>query len=214
MLEAGRVLAFAVTAFALIVVPGPSVLFVISRGVALGRRVALATVVGNAVGVYLQVVAVAVGLGALIAQSIAAYTVVKLLGAAYLVWLGVQAVRTRNAVSVADAAGGAEEPVSLRVAARQGFLVGVGNPKAIVFFTAVLPQFVDPAGGSPSLQLLLLGLVFITVALLSDGAWAVLAGSARRWFADSPSRLRRLTGSGGIVMIGLGVRLALTGRND
>lgn len=214
MLEAGRVLAFAVTAFALIVVPGPSVLFVISRGVALGRRVALATVVGNAVGVYLQVVAVAVGLGALIAQSIAAYTVVKLLGAAYLVWLGVQALRTRNAVSVADAAGGAEEPVSLRVAARQGFLVGVGNPKAIVFFTAVLPQFVDPVAGSPSLQLLLLGLVFIAVALLSDGAWAVLAGSARRWFADSPSRLRRLTGGGGVVMIGLGVRLALTGRND
>lgn len=174
----------------------------------------MATVLGNAVGVYLQVVAVAVGLGALIAQSIAAYTVVKLLGAGYLVWLGVQAIRKRNSVSADDAAGDAAEPVSMSLAVRQGFLVGIGNPKAIVFFTAVLPQFVDPAAGRPLSQLLVLGLVFITVALLSDGTWGVLAGSARRWFADSPSRLCRLTTGGGAVMIGLGVRLALTGRSD
>lgn len=214
MLDASRLLTFAVTAFALIVVPGPSVLFVISRGVALGRRVALATVLGNAVGVYLQVVAVAAGLGALIAQSIAAYTVVKLLGAGYLVWLGVQTIRKRHAVTVAAAGDDTDDPVTLGVAARQGFVVGIANPKAIVFFTAVLPQFVDPAAGRPSLQLLILGFVFITVALVSDGTWGVLAGSARRWFADSPSRLRRLTTGGGVVMIGLGVRLALTGRND
>lgn len=214
MFDVGRLITFAVTAFALIVVPGPSVLFVISRGVALGRRVALATVLGNAVGVYLQVVAVAVGLGALIAQSIAVYTIVKLLGAGYLVWLGVQAIRKRHAVAAVDAGGEAEASVPLRVAARQGFLVGIGNPKAIVFFTAVLPQFVDPAAGRASLQLLVLGLVFITVAVLSDGTWGVVAGSARRWFADSPARLRRLTAGGGVVMIGLGVRLVVTGRND
>lgn len=214
MFEIGRLFSFAAVAFALIVVPGPSVLFVISRGVAYGRRVALATVLGNAVGVYLQVIAVAIGLGALIAQSIAVYTAVKLLGAGYLVWLGVQAIRRRDSASVGEAGAEAEEPVSLGVAARQGFLVGVGNPKAVVFFTAVLPQFVDPAGGRTSLQLLVLGLVFITVALLSDGTWAVLAGSARRWFADSPSRLRRLRASGGVVMIGLGVRLSFTGRSD
>lgn len=213
MFEVGRLITFAVTAFALIVVPGPSVLFVISRGVALGRRVALATVVGNALGVCLQVVAVAVGLDALIAQSIAVYTTVKLLGAGYLVWLGVQAIRKRHVASAVDTEA-AQAPVSLRVAARQGFLVGIGNPKAIVFFTAVLPQFVEPAAGRASLQLLVLGLVFITVALLSDGTWGVLAGSARRWFADSPARLRRLTAGGGVVMIGLGVRLAVTGRND
>lgn len=213
MFEVGRLITFAVTAFALIVVPGSSVLFVISRGVALGRRVALATVVGNALGVCLQVVAVAVGLDALIAQSIAVYTTVKLLGAGYLVWLGVQAIRKRHVASAVDTEA-AQAPVSLRVAARQGFLVGIGNPKAIVFFTAVLPQFVEPAAGRASLQLLVLGLVFITVALLSDGTWGVLAGSARRWFADSPARLRRLTAGGGVVMIGLGVRLAVTGRND
>ena len=213
MLESSQLVAFAAAAFLLIVVPGPSVLFVIGRGVAFGRRVALATVVGNAVGVYLQVVAVAAGLGVLISRSIALYTVIKLAGAAYLVWLGVQAIRHRHDRASVEV-GGDGAARSLLGAAREGLLVGLGNPKAIAFFTAVLPQFVDPAAGSVTAQLLLLGLVFVAIAVCSDGAWGMVAGSARRWFAGSPRRLGRLTAAGGTIMVGLGVRLALTGRGD
>lgn len=213
MFDSSQLVAFAATAFVLIVVPGPSVLFVVGRGVAFGRRVALATVLGNAVGVYIQVVAVAAGLGALISRSVALYTVIKLAGAAYLVWLGVQAIRHRRERASVEVAGD-DGPRSLGGAAREGLLVGLGNPKAIAFFTAVLPQFVDPAAGSVTAQLLLLGLVFVVLAVCSDGAWGVVAGSARAWFAGSPTRLRRLTAAGGGIMVGLGIRLALTGRGD
>lgn len=208
-----RLLPFALTAFALIVVPGPSVLFVIGRGVALGRRAALATVVGNALGVYVQVVAVAFGLGAVIARSIVVFSAIKLLGAAYLVWLGIQAIRHRRGHADVEVTAPARR-LPLRTAAREGFLVGVGNPKAIVFFSAVLPQFVTPGAGPVTLQLLVLGLVFIAIALVSDSAWALVAGSARRWFATSPRRLGRLTAAGGTIMVGLGLRLAISGRAE
>ena len=134
----GSLLAFAVTAFALIVVPGPSVLFVISRGVALGGRAALATVFGNAAGAYSQVVVVALGLGALIERSAALFTAVKLVGAAYIVFLGVQAIRHRRKLSsVLEAA---TAPRGTRRILREGFVVGITNPKAAVFMAAVLPS--------------------------------------------------------------------------
>lgn len=212
MVPAERLAAFAVAAFALIVVPGPSVLFVISRGVALGRRAALATVVGNTAGVSVQVVAVAAGLGALVERSIVAFTAIKLVGAVYLVWLGVQALRHRRGLSTAFE--GAARPRQLGRLVRDGFVVGLANPKAIVFFAAVLPQFADPASGHVPVQLLVLGMVFAGIALVSDGTWAVVSGTARDWLARSPRRLELLGGTGGVVMIGLGVRLLATGRKD
>lgn len=202
-------LAFAATAFALIVVPGPSVLFVISRGVALGRRAALATVVGNAAGVYLQAAVVALGLAPVITTSQAAFTTIRLAGAAYLVWLGVNAIRRRR--SLATALDGAHSRRSARTIAREGFLVGVGNPKATVFFASILPQFVDPTRGPVTLQMLLLAAVFILIALVSDGTWGLASGTARAWLARSPRRVEALGGAGGLVMIGLGLRLAVTG---
>jgi threonine/homoserine/homoserine lactone efflux protein len=205
-------LAFAATAFALIVIPGPSVLFVISRGVALGRRAAVATVLGNAAGAYAQVVVVALGLGALIERSATLFTAVKLVGAAYVVYLGVQAIRHRERLaSVIDAA---TAPRGRRRILREGFVVGVTNPKAAVFMAAVLPQFTDPARGHVPIQLLVLGLVFVAIALVSDSIWGLAAGSARSWLGRSPRRLEALGGIGGLVMIGLGVRLAVTGRQD
>ena len=204
--------AFAVTAFLLIVVPGPSVLFVVSRGVALGRRAALATVAGNAAGVYVQVLAVAAGLGVVVERSVVVFTAVKLLGAAYLVFLGVQAVRHRRALSqVLDAAGTVRPTRSLFT---DGFVVGLANPKAIVFFAAILPQFVVPGGAPAAVQMAVLGLLFVAIALCSDGAWGLLAGTARTWFARSPRRLEVLGGAGGLVMVGLGLRLAVSGRGD
>jgi threonine/homoserine/homoserine lactone efflux protein len=212
VVSTGALLAFAVTAFALIVVPGPSVLFVISRGVALGGRAAVATVIGNAAGAYSQVVVVALGLGAIIESSAEVFTAVKLVGAAYVVFLGVQAIRHRRTLaSVLDAA---SAPRGTRRILREGYVVGITNPKAAVFMAAVLPQFTDPARGHVPIQLLLLGLVFVGIALVSDSIWGLAAGYTRGWLGRSPQRLEALGGLGGLVMIGLGVRLALVGRRD
>ena len=212
MVSTGSLLAFAVTAFALIVVPGPSVLFVISRGVALGGRAAVATVIGNAAGAYSQVVVVALGLGAIIESSAEVFTAVKLVGADYVVFLGVQAIRHRRTLArVLDAA---TAPRGTRRILREGYVVGITNPKAAVFMAAVLPQFTDPARGHVPIQLLLLGLVFVGIALVSDSIWGLAAGYTRGWLGRSPQRLEALGGLGGLVMIGLGVRLALVGRRD
>ena len=204
--------AFAALSFALIAVPGPSVTFVISRAVALGRRAAVLTVMGNAAGVYVQVVLVALGLGAVVERSVLAFTAIKLAGAAYLVWLGIDAIRhRRNLAAVLDATDTVKSRGSVF---RDGFLVGIANPKAIVFFAAILPQYIDPAGAPAALQMSLLGLIFVGIALLSDSLWGIAAGTARQWFARSPGRLARLGGAGGLTMIGLGVHLAVSGRAD
>lgn len=207
-----HLLAFAATAFALIVVPGPSVLFVISRGMALGRRAAVATVLGNATGAYVQVTAVALGIGALIARSVLVFNLLKLAGAAYLVLLGVRALRHRR--RLADALGERVAALPTRRILREGFVVGLTNPKTVVFFAAILPQFTDPARGAVSTQLLVLGVIFVGIALVSDSLWGIAAGTARDWLGRSPRRLAALGGTGGLVMIGLGVSVAVTGRKD
>jgi threonine/homoserine/homoserine lactone efflux protein len=206
-----RLLAFTGVAFALIVVPGPSVVFVISRGVALGRRAAVTTVVGNAAGVYVQVVAVAIGIGALVERSVVVFRLLSLAGATYLVVLGVRTVRGRRELAAVLQL--PVEPTTSRRILREGFVVGLANPKVIVFFAAVLPQFTDPSRGRVPLQLLVLGAVFVGIALLSDSAWGVAAGTARSWLSRSPRRLAALGGTGGLVMITLGLRLAVTGRD-
>jgi threonine/homoserine/homoserine lactone efflux protein len=212
VIPTSHLLAFTLTAFVVIVIPGPSVLFVVSRALVLGRAGALTTVVGNSLGEYVQVMAVAFGVGAVVERSITVFTVIKLCGAAYLVYLGVQAIRHRKALTSLMADGDIRGG-RLRTL-REGFVVGIANPKSIVFFAAILPQFVEPGAGSLTLQLLTLGAVFLLVALVSDSLWALAAGAARTWLASSPERLRHLGGAGGVAMIGIGVRLAVTGRND
>ncbi len=208
----GHLFAFAVLSFVLIVIPGPNVLFVISRSLMLGRVAGVSTAAGGQLGCYAQIVAVAFGVGALVERSVVVFTVIKLVGAGYLVYLGVQAVRHRRALSASFE--GASEPKSIGRILRDGFVVGVGNPKTIVFFTAVLPQFVSRQAGHVPLQLLLLGVIFVGIAVLSDSAWALAAGSARTWFARSPLKLELIGGAGGLAMIGIGASLALTGRKD
>jgi threonine/homoserine/homoserine lactone efflux protein len=212
MIPLDHLATFALTAFVLIAVPGPSVLFVIGRALVLGRRGALTTVVGNAVGEYVQVMAVAFGIGAVVERSIVVYTAIKLAGAAYLAFLGVQAIRHRRALTAVFQA--TEPPVGTGRMLWEGFVVGVSNPKSVVFFAAVLPQFVGAHSGDVPVQILVLGAIFLLIALVSDGVWAVGAGSARSWFAKSPARLSRLGGVGGLVMIGIAARLAMTGRHD
>ena len=210
MVPASSLAAFALAAAVLIAIPGPSVLFVISRGVVLGRRAALATVIGNCAGVYVQVAAVAMGIGVVVERSAAVYTAVKLVGAVYLAWLGVRTFQRRR--SLAAALRGDVEPKSDRRILREGFVVGITNPKAAVFFAAILPQFTDPSAGHVPLQMLLLGLVFILIALVLDGIWALLAGTARERLAASPRTLEAIGGAGGVVLVGLGVGLAVSGR--
>ena len=197
-------------AFVLIVVPGPSVLFVVTRSLTLGRGAGVATVVGNTAGVYVQVIAVAFGLGALVQESIAAYTVIKFAGAAYLVYLGVQTFRHRRSLAAV-----LEAPVEPKLSRRilvDGFVVGLFNPKVIVFFMAVLPQFVDRSAGSVALQLLTLGAIFCGIALLCDSMWVLLAGVARAWLVASPGRLAAIGAAGGLAVVGLGAGLAVSGR--
>jgi threonine/homoserine/homoserine lactone efflux protein len=210
VLPTEHLLAFLAIAFVLVAVPGPSVLFVVTRSLTLGCGAGIATVVGNAAGMYVQAVLVAVGVGAIVQESIAVFTAIKLAGAAYLVFLGVQTFRHRR--SLADALHVPAQPRQLRRMLTDSLVVGVANPKVIVFFVAVLPQFVDRSAGSAALQLLTLGAIFCTIALLCDGVWALAAGAARNWLVRSPRRLAAIGGAGGIVILGLGAGLAVSGR--
>lgn len=207
MIPIENLLAFVLASIVIIVIPGPSVLFVIGRSIAYGRRAGVLSVVGNALGTVPAVIAVAFGVGAIVASSVVAFTVIKIVGAIYLVYLGVQAIRHRNRRT----AQGGPAPASILTLLRQGFVVGLTNPKTIAFFVAVLPQFVARDAGPVWLQLLLLGLVFEVLAIACDSTWALAAGTARTWFGRSPKRLSTLSGTGGVMMIGLGGALAFTG---
>ena len=210
MISSDHLLGYALASFVLIVIPGPSVLFVVGRALAYGRRTALATVCGNAAGNYVVAACVAFGIGTLVERSVAVFTVVKLAGALYLVWLGIQAIRRRKALASAFA--GVTEARGDRRAAREGFLVGVTNPKALILFGAVLPQFVDRAAGHVPVQMLLLSLVSIAIGLVSDSSWGVAASFVRSWFARSDRRFGLVGGAGGLAMIGVGLTVAVTGR--
>lgn len=213
MLSLGDVLTFAAASFLLVVVPGPSVVFTIARALTAGRRDALLTVAGNASGVYLQVVAVAFGIGALVEHSILAFNLIKFAGVGYLLYLGIQSIRQRNSLLLEPTAEPVPRPRALR-ALVDGFVVGLANPKSIVFLVAILPEFADRAAGSVPLQLLVLGAVFSGVAWLCTSGWAMIAGSARAWLARSPRRLATMSGVSGVVMIGLATNLAVSGHRQ
>lgn len=214
MLPTRHLLEFLLTIYVLILVPGPSVLFVVSRGVALGRRAALATVVGNAGGLVFQGALVTIGIGSIVARSDAVFAALKLVGAAYLVFLGIRHIRERKTLAAMFGPAAAGDRKPLRRIVREGFFVGATNPKGVLIFTAVLPQFIDRSQGHVTLQLATLGAICVVIALLSDGAWAIASGSARHWLGRSSRRLEGMTGAGGAMLIALGVGLAVTGRRN
>jgi threonine/homoserine/homoserine lactone efflux protein len=207
MVPAASLGAFVVASVLLILMPGPSVLFVIGRSIAYGRLAGVLSVVGNALGMLPLLALVAVGVGALVAQSLVLFTIIKVVGAGYLVYLGVQAIRHRGETTDAVAR---PRSSAWRLLA-EGFVVGITNPKTIAFFVAVLPQFVDYSAGGIPWQLAELGVVFVALALIGDSCWALAAGTARDWFATSPRRVGRLRATGGVMMIGLGGVLLLAG---
>lgn len=204
-------LTFTLAGVVLVLIPGPSVMFIVGRALAHGRRAALLSVAGNTTGVFVLIVAVALGYGTLAAASVDVFLWFKLLGAAYLVHLGIQTIRHRG--DLVEVLAGPAGPRPRRLY-WQGVVVGATNPKALIFFAAVLPQFVDVRAGGATTRMLVLGVLFVLLAAVLDSAWGLAAGVARDWFATSPARLRRVGGTGGLLMIGLGVGLAVTGQRD
>lgn len=195
---------YLIAAMIIILAPGPSVLFVIARAIAWGRATAVLTVLGNVSGSFVLSSLVALGIGPILQKYHIAYVAVQWGGGLYLIHLGIDAIRKR-AVHASDMTNqGPVGPTPLS-SIRDGFWVGVLNPKAIVFFAAVLPQFVDIEGTTVTRQLLFLGLTFCVLAFISDGMWGLLAGTARTWLASSNHRLERLRGFGGSIMIILGL---------
>jgi threonine/homoserine/homoserine lactone efflux protein len=210
VISGGQLLGFTVAAMVMIVIPGPGVLFVVGRALSHGRRAALATAAGHATGNYVVAAAVSVGLGEILQRSAAAFVVVKVAGAAYLAWLGIQAIRHRK--SLADAFAAVAEPREGWRALRDGVVVGITNPKSYILFGAILPQFVNRGAGDLVGQMLLLSLVAVLLGGASDCAWGFAASAVRNWFASSPRRFELVGGAGGLAMIGVGVTVAITGR--
>jgi threonine/homoserine/homoserine lactone efflux protein len=199
---------FVIASMAIIFAPGPSVLFAIARAIAWGRTASVITVAGNAFGMLVLSIFVAIGLGPILSASDLLFYGVQLLGGLYLVWMGIDAIRHRviSASEMLDVKDAAPLPLKNFY---QGFLVGVLNPKAIVFFAAIFPQFVDRELGSVTLQLLTMGAIFSFLAFVSDGTWGLAAGTARAWLSGNPRRLVLLRIIGGLVMILLGVAIVI-----
>ena len=201
MISAADLTGFLIVALVVIVIPGPSVVYTIGRALVLGRRAAVLSVLGNAIGVGFQIIAVALGLGALIAQSVELFFFVKVFGALFLVYLGISAIWHRKAALDTKAI---ENPPKTKRIIMESMVVGITNAKTIVFFLAAFPQFVTP-GGSPILQMLFMSLLFSVIGIASDSVWAIAAGTARQWLTSSISRLAMVRSGGGLALAGLGV---------
>ena len=204
MISVNHLLEFILASAAIILVPGPSVMFTIARAVAWGRGTALLSVLGNALGMVVLSTLIAIGLGPALQRSHLLLETVQAAGGLYLVYLGYQALKHRQEHADDMVALNESKPSNWQTI-RQGFMVGVLNPKALVFFAAIFPQFVEPDAGSVTVQLLIFGLIFAALAILLDGSWAIIVGTSRDWFVTSRNRLVFLRTLGGVVMVILGV---------
>jgi threonine/homoserine/homoserine lactone efflux protein len=218
MPDAATLALFAAAALALLVVPGPSVLYIVARSVEGGRTVGLVSMLGVQAGALVHILFAAVGLSAILASSATAFSVVKWAGAAYLVYLGLRLILSRD-----EDEAGADAPAStggqrLSRAFAQGVVVNVFNPKTALFFLAFLPQFVNPSSGAAWAQILVLGLVFVTLAVCSDGLYALLSGTAAGWLRRKNEgagfrRGQRLFSGGVYVALGLATAVSGGGRD-
>ncbi|MFM6968666.1 MAG: LysE family translocator [Microbacteriaceae bacterium] len=201
-----NLLPFIAFSLVIIAIPGPSVMFAISRALVLGKRGAVLTVVGNGIGVLVQALAVAVGLGVLIQANDILMHSIRLAGAAFLIYLGFNSIRHRR--DGLDISAPVEAPKSTHLL-RESIIVGISNPKTIVFFTAIFPQFVNAAHGPLVWQMVELGFVFVFFGISGDAIYALAAGVARDWFARSPQRLVVIRTIGGSLILGLGIVTAV-----
>ena len=205
LLNTERLPLFILASIVLLLTPGPAVLYIIARSLDQGRMAGIVSVMSVEVGNFFHAVAAALGLSALLLSSATAFSVVKYLGAAYLVYLGLRKLFSKS-VSVTETS---QEPQSLRRIFSQGVTVAVLNPKTALFFLAFLPQFVDRSRGQVALQLLTLGCLFVLMAIVSDGMYALLASSAGQWL-KSRQKIWLFERYGvGLIYIGLGITAAL-----
>jgi threonine/homoserine/homoserine lactone efflux protein len=199
---------FAVAATALLLTPGPAVLYIVSRSVEQGRIAGLASVCGITTGTLVHVLAAALGLSALLTSSALAFAVVKYAGAGYLIYIGVRRILSRTDTAAPQL----ELPRrSLGRLYRDGFVVNLLNPKTALFFLAFLPQFIDPSRGAIAFQIAFLGLLFTMMGLMSDGLYALVAGTVGRWVKRKGHSFRWGRYVTGGVFIGLGVTAAFAG---
>jgi threonine/homoserine/homoserine lactone efflux protein len=204
MITGANLAEFIYASVAIMLAPGPSVMFTVARAVAWGRGTAILTVLGNSMGMLILSLIIAVGLGPLLQRSELLLIFVQVLGGLYLIYLGIDALKHRRLHAADMIAINELKPAKPQVV-KQGFMVGVLNPKALVFFSAIFPQFVDASVGSITIQMIWFGVIFAALAFLLDGMWAVVVGGSRDWFANSQSRLVALRTMGGVVMLLLGV---------
>ena len=204
-----RIWEYFIAAVVIVLAPGPSVLFVIARAIAWGRATAVATVIGNVTGAFTLSVVVAVGLGPILQRSEIAFISVQVLGGLYLVYLGITAIK-HSQIHANDITNQGDIRPSKWRSMREGFWVGALNPKGMVFFAAILPQFVDREAGNITSQLILMGAIFALLALFFDSGWGILAGTIRNWLATELKRLVLMRMTGGIVMIVLGLLTLLS----
>lgn len=204
-----RIWEYFIAAVVIVLAPGPSVLFVIARAIAWGRATAVATVIGNVTGAFTLSVVVAVGLGPILQRSEKAFISVQVLGGLYLVYLGITAIK-HSQIHANDITNQGDIRPSKWRSMREGFWVGALNPKGMVFFAAILPQFVDREAGNITSQLILMGAIFALLALFFDSGWGILAGTIRNWLATELKRLVLMRMTGGIVMIILGLLTLLS----
>jgi threonine/homoserine/homoserine lactone efflux protein len=202
MPELHTFLIFAAASAAFLAVPGPSVIYIVSRSLAEGRRAGVVSALGIQGGGLVHVIAATIGVSALLASSATAFSVVKYAGAAYLIYLGIRKLRHGD-----DEAEGVGGPVPRRQLFWQGVIVNSLNPKTALFFLAFLPQFVDPDRGAVAPQVLALGVLFLVLATLSDSTYALVAGSVRGWLGERGRTLARVSG---VSYLGLGVLAALS----
>ncbi|HWG81672.1 MAG TPA: LysE family translocator [Gaiellales bacterium] len=200
-------LAFVATALVLLLIPGPAVLYIVSQSVEHGRRAGLMATLGVHCGTLVHITAAALGLSAILVSSSIAFGAVRLVGAAYLIYLGVRTLADRTARAQAPA----PRETRLGLIFRQGILVNVTNPKTALFFFAFLPQFVNRNGAPIPEQIVVLGLTFAVLGLITDGAWAVAAGSAAGWVKGRSTVRSLQRWVTGCIFIGLGVATALVG---
>jgi threonine/homoserine/homoserine lactone efflux protein len=210
MPDASSLTVFVLAALALLLVPGPAVLYIVARSIDQGRTAGLVSVVGVGLGSMVHVAAAALGLSALLVQSAVAFRTVKYLGAAYLVYLGILRLIGRGD-DIVRAAGSSR---SLRRIFFQGIWVNVLNPKTALFFFAFLPQFVDVAAGSVGLQILFLGTLLVAMGIVTDGAYAVAAGTLGGWLKSRPRVVTAQRWFAGGVFISLGLATAMSGGKD
>lgn len=205
MPSASNIIGFTLLALVIIVVPGPSVLFAIGRALVLGTKPAVISVLGNAAGVGIQIIVVALGLGVVISQLPEVFFVIQVVGAGFIAYLGIKAFIQRGKIEKVEDSGATGTALVLR----QSVVVGITNAKTLVFFLAALPQFVSPLDGSITIQMLVLGLIFSVIGVASDLVYAVAAGKARDWLSGSSARLSRFRGAGGLALTVLGLYMLL-----